>query len=110
ADVRPELDRMAVYVACMSSGTGLKHKVLEAMAAGRPVVATPLGWAGIGPGPGLLDAAGPAEVAQAVIGLLRDRSRLASEGAAARERMVRDFTWERSAARVEEVWAGAIGG
>jgi glycosyltransferase involved in cell wall biosynthesis len=56
AQVRPWLEHMAVYVAPMTVGTGLKNKVLEAMAAGRPVVATPLALQGIGPGPGVLEA------------------------------------------------------
>src|SRR4051812_12871650 len=52
--VRPELDRVAVYVAPMTTGSGMKNKVLEAMAAGRAVVTNPLGAAGIGAGDGVI--------------------------------------------------------
>jgi glycosyltransferase involved in cell wall biosynthesis len=104
ADVRPWLDRVAVYAAPMVSGSGIKNKILEAMAAGRPVVTSPLGANGIGAGEGVVVVDGDAAFAAAVVALLRDPDRRAAAGRANRERVLRDFTWERSAARVEAVW------
>jgi glycosyltransferase involved in cell wall biosynthesis len=104
ADIRTALDDMAVYAAPLVSGSGLKNKVLEAMAAGRPVVTTPLGSAGIGAGAGLVEVAGPAELADAAVSLLRDRARLTAEGRAGRDRVLAEFTWDASAAAMEAVW------
>ena len=46
-DLRPYLWGAAVYACPMDSGTGIKNKLLEAMAAGAPAVATPLACQGI---------------------------------------------------------------
>jgi len=103
-DARAELRDVAVYVAPLVSGSGLKNKVLEAMAAGRPVSTTSLGAAGIGAGDGVTVADAPAAIADAVVALLGDRSRLAAAGAAGRQRVLTEFTWEQSAARIEDLW------
>ncbi|HEX6020893.1 MAG TPA: glycosyltransferase [Solirubrobacter sp.] len=46
-DLRPYLWSAAAYACPMESGTGIKNKLLEAMAAGVPAVATPLAMQGI---------------------------------------------------------------
>jgi polysaccharide biosynthesis protein PslH len=46
-DLRPYLWSAAAYACPMESGTGIKNKLLEAMAAGAPAVATPLAMQGI---------------------------------------------------------------
>lgn len=46
-DIRPYLREASVFVAPFRIGTGLKHKLLEAMAMGIPVVSTTLGANGI---------------------------------------------------------------
>ena len=46
-DLRPYLWGAAVYACPMESGTGIKNKLLEAMAAGAPAVATSLACQGI---------------------------------------------------------------
>ena len=46
-DVRPYLARAAVYVVPMRMGSGVRLKVLEAMASGAPVVSTRMGLEGI---------------------------------------------------------------
>jgi glycosyltransferase involved in cell wall biosynthesis len=98
------LEQAAVYAAPMMSGTGLKNKVLEAMAAGLPVVASPLALAGIGAGDGITEASDPAEMADALAALLSDADRRRSAGAAGRHRVERDFTWEANAAAVARLW------
>lgn len=107
--VRPWLERCGVYVAPMVSGAGLKNKVLEAMAAGRPVVATPLGLQGIGPGPGVFEAATVSDMAEIVLGLFGDRAKLVEAGRRARARAIEEFSWAASAARLETVWAETVG-
>ncbi len=104
ADVREHLRRAAVHVDPMFSGTGLKNKVLEAMAAGLPVVASPLALSGIGAGDGTILAGSPAQIAEHVVRLLTNHEQAVKEGAAARARVLRDFSWERSASDVERLW------
>lgn len=104
AEVRPALDVIAVHVDWFTSGTGMKNKVLEAMAAGRPVVASPLAVSGIGAGPGVVTAPDVREAAAVVVRLLRDRTSATREGAAGRRRVVQDFSWGRSADRLDALW------
>lgn len=51
-DLRPYLSRAALYVAPLRSGTGLKHKILEAFAAGKSVIGTLESVNGIAATPG----------------------------------------------------------
>ena len=104
ADARAELRDVTVYVAPLVSGSGLKNKVLEAMAAGRPVVTTSLGAAGIGAGDGVTVAESADALAAAAVELLADRQRCADVGTAGRRRVEREFTWARSAERIEAIW------
>jgi polysaccharide biosynthesis protein PslH len=47
ADIRPWLTTASVYACPMLAGTGIKNKLLEAMASGLPCVVTPLALQGI---------------------------------------------------------------
>jgi glycosyltransferase involved in cell wall biosynthesis len=107
-DIRPWLDRVTVYAAPLTTGTGLKNKVLEAMAAGRPVVGTALALAGIGPSDGVVEAGGWPDMADQIVAWLRHRDRASAAGAANRARVEREFTWEASAGRVERAWAEVV--
>ena len=78
-DTRPYIAEAAVYVAPLRMGGGTRLKLLEAMAMGKPVVATRLGAEGYPVADGrrgavtapLLLADTPADFAAAVVGLLR---------------------------------------
>jgi glycosyltransferase involved in cell wall biosynthesis len=76
-DLRPWLAEAQVVVAPLLSGGGTKLKVVEAMAAGRPVAATSIGAEGIDGqhGEHLLVADGAEAFATAVADLLSDRAR-----------------------------------
>lgn len=106
-DVRAELARVAVYVAPMFQGSGIKNKVLEAMAAGLPVVATPQALDGIGEGPGVVAAATPDAIADAVVNLLGDAEARSCIGRAGRARVVEDFGWDANAGAIERLWIEA---
>jgi glycosyltransferase involved in cell wall biosynthesis len=75
-DVRPYVDRAAVYVVPLRMGGGTRLKVLEALAMKKPVVSTTIGCEGIevSDGESLLIADEPEDFAAAVIRLLRDRT------------------------------------
>jgi glycosyltransferase involved in cell wall biosynthesis len=106
-DVRPYLDRAAVFVAPIRLGYGVKGKVLEAFARGVPVVATPSvheGLPGAVAGEHLLVARTPSEFAAAVLRLLGDgalRGRLAS---GARRLAEERCDWAGSARRLAELY------
>lgn len=104
-DLRPFLAEAAVYVCPLRSGGGVKNRLLEALAMGKPAVATSRCGAALGleDGRHLLFADEPEGFADAVIRLLRDtalRDALAAEG----RRVVEErFSWEAGVARLEEI-------
>jgi sugar transferase (PEP-CTERM/EpsH1 system associated) len=106
-DVRPYLSRASVVVAPFVSGTtGIKAKVLEAMAMAKPVVSTSMGIQGIdvSPNENVLVAGEPEEFARQVIELLNNaqlRQRIGSNG---RKLVVTTYSWEKTAERLEEVF------
>jgi len=104
-DIRSHLERAAVYVAPIVSGTGLKNKVLEAMAAGLPVVGTPLALEGIGPGPGTLQTPDTDAMVAAVLSLLDEPGASRREGMAGRRRILSEFSWERNVEQLAALWA-----
>jgi len=76
-DMRPYLSAATVVVVPLRFGSGTRIKILEACAAGVPVVSTAVGAEGLDlkPGKDIVLADDPTEFAQAVITLLRDRPR-----------------------------------
>lgn len=87
-------------------GAGLQNKVLEAMACGLPVVATPLANEGIGAAEDreIVLAGDPDTFAAAVVDLLRDRERNQELGTNARAFIERAWSWEHHFAQLEQRW------
>jgi len=88
---------VAVAVAPLRYGGGIKIKVLEAMACGKPVVTTSVGAEGIAAADdgALVLADEPAAFAEAVVSLLNDQSRRRELGERGRQLVERRFTWRR---------------
>lgn len=105
-DVRPYLAAASLFVAPMVSGSGIKNKVLEAMAMARPVVATPLAIEGlpVRSGEHTLVADNTARLAAAIGRLLGDADERARIGEAGRTLVERHYTWEACAARYEGLY------
>jgi sugar transferase (PEP-CTERM/EpsH1 system associated) len=105
-DVRPFLTHAAVVVAPLRIARGVPNKVLEAMAMAKAVVATPAAVAGLRlrGGEDILVAETAADFAAAATSLLETR-RAAELGARARERVLADYTWERSFDRLDDLIA-----
>jgi len=106
-DVRPHLAAATVCVSPLRIGAGFKNKVVEAMAMGKALVATPLSLDGIEATPGehLLSAAEPAEIAAAVLRLLRDKALRRSLGDRARALVTQRYSWAQVAARFSSLYA-----
>jgi glycosyltransferase involved in cell wall biosynthesis len=105
-DLAALLTRSAAVLVPLWEGGGTRLKALEAMAAARPVVGTPLGIERIGFAPGEhgLVAPDPAGLADALASLLADLPRAAALGGQARAHAER-FRWERVTAELEELYA-----
>jgi sugar transferase (PEP-CTERM/EpsH1 system associated) len=100
-DVRPYTAHATVSVASLRMARGVQNKVLEAMALGRPVVASPQAFEGVRAEAGrdLLVADGPEATAQAVIAVIEGRH--PTLGAAARRAIERSYTWDATLARLD---------
>jgi glycosyltransferase involved in cell wall biosynthesis len=110
-DIRPYLERAACFVSPLMAGTGIRNKILEAMAMRVPVVATPLSCEGIDvlDGENVLLGRTPQELAAAALRLLRDeplRRTIAQSG----QRLVRRrYTWGIVADRYEMLYDAVVG-
>jgi glycosyltransferase involved in cell wall biosynthesis len=107
ADVRPVLAAMDVFV-LPSRAEGMSNALMEAMAAGRPVVATAVGGntevvtdgeTGL-----LVPPGNPAAIARAVDGLLGDPERASRLGAAARQFVTHHFGARARVAELERLY------
>ena len=107
-DVRTWLAAADVVVAPLRIARGIQNKVLEAMATGRPVIASPAAFEGIEAGPGrdLLVADGAEAQAAAIASLLADPARAAVLGAAGRRRMEQGYRWDTRLAPLEALIRG----
>jgi glycosyltransferase involved in cell wall biosynthesis len=107
ADLRPLLDGAAVVVAPLSSGGGMRVKALDALAAGKALVATPLALEGIDvrDGEQVLVALDDAAFADAVVALLADEPRRVALGRVARAWAETNVEWRRVTAAYDALYA-----
>ncbi len=97
-DAVKELARCRVAVVPLLAGSGTRLKILEAWAAGLPVVSTPVGAEGLPArdGENLLLAEGGAAFASAVSRLLSSSTLRRELGGAGRLLLEQEFTWEKA--------------
>jgi len=103
----PEVQsQSAVFMAPLRSGGGSKLKVLEALAAGLPVVSTREGLSGLDVQDGVqASVADSAEaMAQAVAALLAHPERAKALGQAARRHVQQRFDWDAAASQLEAAY------
>jgi len=110
-DVRPYYARAAVCVAPLRIGRGIQNKVLQGMAMGLPVVASPLAARGVRGEPGLHFevAEFAADFASHVVRLLQRPETRRELGRAGRACVEAHYTWERNLAGLEVLLARAAG-
>jgi sugar transferase (PEP-CTERM/EpsH1 system associated) len=96
-DVRPWLARAAAVVAPLRLARGLQNKVLEALAMGKAVVASPPALAALDVEPGVhvLAAASPGEWGDGVLRLLGDEALRRRLGSAGRRYVEERHHWDR---------------
>lgn len=104
-DVRPYLERAAVFVVPIRIGGGTRLKIFEAMGMELPVVSTTVGAEGlpVRPGVDILIADEPQAFADAVVGLLEVPARGACIGQAAAAAVRAEFGWDAVAVRFAEI-------
>ncbi len=104
-DVRPYLHRSALMVAPLNIARGTQNKILEAMAAGVPVVTSGIAAAGVDAleWEHFLVARSPGEYAQAVLHVLEDPAERRRLAAAGRARMRSHHAWASSMRRLETI-------
>jgi glycosyltransferase involved in cell wall biosynthesis len=109
-DVRPAVGAGQVYVCPIRYGTGLKSKMLEAMAMRLPIVGYPgaiVGLEGI-PGTDYLVADTPREFADHVLALLADPGRAEALAQAGRRLVEERYSWESRARAYEHLYERVI--
>lgn len=96
----------AVFVAPILAGGGVIVKILDAMAAGVPVVTTTYGNEGIRAKPGkeIIIADNPRDFVSSVVHLLRDEELRNSVGRAGRQYVANNFSEDSLAATIEETY------
>jgi glycosyltransferase involved in cell wall biosynthesis len=112
-DVRPYLERAAVFAAPIRYGAGIQNKVLEALAMEVPVVASPLAADGLrtqnGDVPPVDVAKGPEAMARRVADRLREAAAGATADPVLREYVATHFDWTTNADRLEAILLDAAG-
>jgi glycosyltransferase involved in cell wall biosynthesis len=105
-DVTPYLDRAAVVAAPIRIGGSMRMKVLESLAAGKALVASPRAAEGVEElaGEQLLIAADAEEMADALASLLLDRVRRRRLAESARRWAEAKLGWEQGVAAFEELY------
>ncbi len=109
-DVRPFLHRALAFVCPVRLGSGMRHKILEAMACEAPVVSTSLGTEGIPAhsGENCLLADDATIMARQLELLLADPPLARALAAKARRMVTERLSWERSVDQLEEALEGML--
>lgn len=107
-DVRGWLAAADVVVAPLRIARGIQNKVLEAMAMGRPVVASPQAAEGIDAADSvhLVIASDPGEEAEAVLRLIAEPVRAIKLGMAARQRVEQRYAWAATLSSLRDIVFG----
>jgi glycosyltransferase involved in cell wall biosynthesis len=107
-DIVPWLAGSRVYACPMISGTGIKNKLLEAMASGAPCVVTPLALQGLTAEPerDVLVGADEQELASQLVRVLTDDGLAGRLGPAGRAYVLANHDWSAVARAYEAVYEG----
>jgi glycosyltransferase involved in cell wall biosynthesis len=109
-DVRPYVERAALFVVPLRIGGGTRLKIFEAMAMERPVVSTTIGAEGlpVTNGQDIVLADSASDFAAAVVRLLRNPAERQAVGQRAAAKVRAEHAWDRVADRFMELAAAAV--
>jgi glycosyltransferase involved in cell wall biosynthesis len=110
-DVRPYMERAAVYIVPLRIGGGTRLKIYEAMAMEKAIVSTSIGAEGlpVRNGTEIVLADEPESFADAVVGLLQNQNLADEIGQRGAARVRREFGWDTVAARFGAICERAVG-
>jgi glycosyltransferase involved in cell wall biosynthesis len=111
-DVTPYLDLASLVVAPLRMGGGMRVKVLEALAAGKAIVATSLAISGLDltSGEQVVLAETDAQFSEAIVALLNHPDQRASIAGRARMWACANLRWDDSAVAYEDLYARLLNG
>lgn len=103
SDIRPWLNRAAVYIVPLRIGGGTRLKIYEALAMGKAVVTTTIGAEGLNlqDGVHLLHADNAETLARQVVRLLHDPALASNLGTAGRQLVEANYAWSQVARQFE---------
>lgn len=105
-DIREALGKAHVALTPIRNGRGTRYKVLEAMAAGLPVVSTTLGMEGIGAQDGVHALVGDStgKLAEATLKILENKGLARKLAENAKRLVTSNFNWEKISADLDKVY------
>ncbi len=97
-DIRPYISRTCVVIVIMQKGSGMKNKILEAMAMGKPIVANRMACEGltIDSTKSLFIANNEDEISNYIIDLLQNEKLRRKSGEINREIVLRHYSWDKA--------------
>jgi polysaccharide biosynthesis protein PslH len=106
-DIRPYLAGAAAFVSAMRMGSGIKNKVLEALAIGLPVICSPLTVAGIAhlSGDLVFSVLSPSDYAKAISKVMKDPSQRMLHKQLCRNFVKKYYSWDRAVGQYKAVLA-----
>jgi glycosyltransferase involved in cell wall biosynthesis len=109
-DMRPLFGQVSVFVAPIFWGSGIRIKLLEALATGIPIVATPLAAEGMDVAGSAIIAEQPRAFADGIVRLLDDCELRRRMSVAGPQVVQRDYDWQRLAERMAGLYQGLRAG
>ena len=110
-DALPEIAKARIAIVPLLAGSGTRVKIMEAWAAARPVLSSPIGAEGLPAqdGKNIVLARSPGEWAEQVSKLLRDKEQRQSLGSAGRAVFENELCWPAAWRRLDGVLPSLIG-